>query len=72
MRLVKKNLKKNSLKSEQLTYCTQMAVNRRPPAVSNTDSVGNRKPDGDDNEDKMCSPSCKLRRAAEFFSNLFL
>ena len=45
---VNKISKKISLKSEQLAYCTQKAVNSRAPAVKNPESVGNGKPDEDE------------------------
>ena len=53
---------KTSLKSEQPAYCTQNTVKRRAPAVNIPESVENKKPDGDKNDDKMCPPSRKLRR----------
>ena len=60
---------KTSLKSEQPASCTQKTVKRRAPAVNNPERVGSKNSDGDDNEDNMCPPSCKLRRAAELYSN---
>ena len=69
MKQVKNYLKKTSLKSEQPASCTQKTVNRRAPAVKKPERVGSKNSDGDENEDNMCPPSCKLRRAAEFYSN---
>ena len=60
---------KTSLKSEQPASCTQKTVKRRAPAVNNPERVGSKNSDGDENEDNMCPPSCKLRRAAELYSN---
>ena len=60
-----KNIWKTSLKPEQRDYCTQKAVKRSAPAVNNSESVGCKKTDSDENEDIMCPPSRKLRRAAE-------
>ena len=60
---------KTSLKSEQPARCTKKNVKRRAPAVNNPERVGSKNPDGDENEDKMCPPSRKLRRAAELYSN---
>ena len=57
-----------SLKSEQPASCTK-TVKRRAPAVNNPERVGSKNPDGDENEDNMCPPSRKLRRAAELYSN---
>ena len=58
-----------SLKSEQPASCTKKIVKRTTPAVINPERVGSKNPDGDENEDKMCSTSRKLRRAAELYSN---
>ena len=60
---------KISLKSEQPASCTQKTVKRRAPAVNKPERVGRKNLDGDENEDNMCPPSCKLRRAAELYSN---
>ena len=60
---------KVSLKSEQPASRTKKTVKRRAPAADNPERVGRKNPDGDENEDKMCPPSRKLRRAAEFYSN---
>ena len=60
---------KTSLKSEQPASCTQKTVKRRAPAVNNPERVGSKKLDDDENKDNMCPPSCKLRRAAELYSN---
>ena len=60
---------KISLKSEQPAYCTQNTVKRRVRAVNIQESVGSKKQDRDENEDKMCPPSRKLRRAAELINN---
>ena len=60
---------KPSLKSEQPASCTKKTVKRRAPAVNNPERVGSKSPDGDENEDNMCPPSRKLRRAAELYSN---
>ena len=59
---------KTSLKSEQLASCTQKTVKRRAPDVNNPERVGSKNSDGDKNEDNMCPPSSKLRRAAELYS----
>ena len=69
MKQVKNYLKKTSLKSEQPASCTQKTVKRRAPAVKKPERVGSKNSDGDENEDNMCPPSCKLRRAAELYSN---
>ena len=60
---------KTLLKSEQPASCTQKFVKRRAPAVNNPERVESKNSDGDENEDNMCPPSCKLRRAAELYSN---
>ena len=60
---------KTSIKSEQPASCTKKTVKRRAPAVNNPEREGSENPDGDENEDKMCPPSRKLRRAAELNSN---
>ena len=60
---------KTSLKREQPEYCIQKALKRRAPAVNNLECVGCKKTDTDENECKMCPPSCKFRRAAELYSN---
>ena len=54
---------KTSLKSEQPASCTQKTVKRRASAVNNPERVENQNLYGDENEDNMCPPSCKLRRA---------
>ena len=59
---------KTSLKSEQPASAKKI-VKRRAPVVNNPEGVGSKNPDGDENEEKMCPPSCKLRRAAELYSN---
>ena len=64
-----KKSEKTSVKSEQPASCTKKTVKRRAPAVNNPEGVGSKNPDGDENEEKMCPPSCKLRRAAELYSN---
>ena len=64
-----KTSEKTSLKSEQPAFCTQKTVKRRAPAVNKSESVGSKKPDVDENEDNMCPPSHKLRRAAELYRN---
>ena len=64
-----KFFEKTSLKSEQPASCTQKTLKRRAPAVNNPERVGSKNSDGDENEDNMCPPSCKLRRAAELYSN---
>ena len=58
-----------SLKSELPASCTQKTVKRRTPAVNNPERVGSKNSDADENEDNMCLPSCKLRRASELYSN---
>ena len=60
---------KTSIKSEQPASCTKKTVKRRAPAVNNPERGGSENPDGDENEDQMCPPSRKLRRAAELYSN---
>ena len=60
---------KTSLKSEQPASCTKKTVKKRAPAVNNPEGVGSKNADGDENEEKMCPPSRKLRRAAELYSN---
>ena len=60
---------KASLKSEQPASCTKKTVKRRAPAVNKPVRVGSKNPDGDENEERMCPPSRKLRRAAELYSN---
>ena len=58
------------MKSEHPASCTEKTDKRRAPAVNNPERVGSENdPDGDENEDKMCPPSRKLRRAAELYSN---
>ena len=60
---------KTSLKSEPPPSCTQKTVKRRTPAVNKPERVGSKNSVGDENEDNMCPPSCKLRRASELYSN---
>ena len=60
---------KTSIKSEQPASCTKKTVRRSAPAVNNPERERSENPDGDENEDKMCPPSRKLRRAAELKSN---
>ena len=57
------------LKSEQSASCTKKTVRRTAPVVKNPERVGNKNPDGDESEDKMCPPFRKLRRAAELYTN---
>ena len=64
-----KIFEKPSLKSEQPASCSQKTVKRRAPAVNNPERVGSKNPDGNENEDNICPPSRKLRRAAELYSN---
>ena len=65
----KKISKKTSLKSELQASCTQKTVKGRTPAVNNPERVGSKNSDGDENEDNMCPPSCKLRPPSEWYSN---
>ena len=60
---------KTSIKSEQPASCTKKTVKKRAPAVNKPEREGNKNPAGDENEDKMCPSSRKLRRAAELYNN---
>ena len=62
-------ISQTSLKSELPASCTQKTVKRWTPAVNNPERVGNKISVGDENEDNMCPPSCKLRRASELYCN---
>ena len=61
-----------SLKSELPASCTQKTVKRRTPAVNNPERVGCKNSDGDENEDNMCPPPCKLSqyRIYNFFKKV--
>ena len=69
MKQVKRYLKKlpSNLSNQRLV--PKKAVKRTAPAVNNPERVGSKNSDGDENEDRMCPPSRKLRRAAELYSN---
>ena len=60
---------KTSLKCEQPAYCTQKTVKRRALVVNNPEREGSRKTEVDENEEKMCPPSSKLRRHTELYGN---
>ena len=71
MRQVKKYLKNLPSNLSGVLYkkrAPEKVVKRRAPAVKKPESVGSKKSDGDENEDRMCPPSRKLRRAAELYS----
>ena len=59
---------KTSLKCEQPAYCTQKTVKRRA-LVNNPEREGSRKSEFDENEEKLCPPSSKLRRHTELYDN---
>ena len=60
---------KTSLKCEQPAYCTQKTVKRRALVVNNPEREGSRKSEVDENEEKLCPPSSKLRRHTELYGN---
>ena len=61
-----KTSEKSSLKSER--RIVHKRASRKEPLLSINLSVGSKKSDGEENEDKMCPPSRKLRPAAELYS----
>ena len=65
MRQVKKYLKNPPSNLSGVLYTKGC---QEKGAVNKPESVGSKKSDGDKNEDKMCPPLRKLRRAAELNS----
>ena len=68
IRQVKKYLKKlpSNLSNRRIVH---KRMSREGLLMAITLKVGGEKSDADENKDKMCPPPCKMRRAAQLFSN---